>query len=71
MSGDPPFVEEKEAEAIAMVENGSMDPAEVEALVRGFGDVSHSTNRTAFMRHIAALRAHWSSCMDRKCLRPT
>ena len=48
------------------VTEGTMEPAEAEALVKGLSDISFIPDRTSFVRHIAALRVYWSGCVTRK-----
>ena len=65
-SADPPGSDLEETELRNDVTEGTMEPAEAEAIVKGLRHIPYLLDRKSFLRHIAALRVYWGDCMGRK-----
>ena len=65
-SADPPPCDLEETELRNDVAEGTMEPAEAEALIKGLSQLHYLPDRKSFVRHVAALRVHWGGCMGRK-----
>ena len=65
-SADPPQSDLEETELRNDVAEGTMEPAEAEALIKGLTQLHYLPDRKSLVRHVAALRTHWGPCVDRK-----